>query len=77
MNDEEAEQWAFEVFAELHPHEANKLDPERFWTFFKIKRPNISRERMNEILSETDEPTFVTARRGGHQSNKPKNENKK
>lgn len=55
-DEEEAEQWAFEAFAEGHPHECYALDPERFWEYFHGKLPFCTREQMVSILKETEEP---------------------
>ena len=51
----EAEQIAWEWFAEAHPHEAYAKDPERFWTFFHSKQPDMTREEMVNALRATDE----------------------
>lgn len=50
----EAEKAAWECFATAHPHEAYETWPDRFWQFFHTKAPNVSRERMVEILKETE-----------------------
>lgn len=56
---ETEDQRAFEIFAGFYPHEAYETSPERFWQMFHAKHPNVSRERMVEILDETrgDEQT--------------------
>lgn len=55
--DAEAEQTAWEWFAEAHPHEAHDLNPERFWAFFQKKTQHrISREDMLRVLQETERP---------------------
>lgn len=52
----EAEQWAFEAFAQAHPHECYATWPERFWQFFHAKCPAMPREKMEALLKQTDEP---------------------
>lgn len=54
MTDEEAELWAWSVFAQTYPHEAYAAWPERFWQFFQTQRPGISREEMEQLLKETE-----------------------
>jgi len=46
---------AFELFATIYPHEAYIEWPNRFWDFFHTKYPEISREKMEEILKGTNE----------------------
>lgn len=55
LSEQAAEQMAFEWFAIAHPHEAYAKWPERFWEFFKSKRPEVSREAMELALAETEE----------------------
>ena len=50
----DAEQHAFETFALAYPHETYEADPEAFWTYFKKKCPNATREQMVEILKKTE-----------------------
>jgi hypothetical protein len=47
---------AFAVFAELHPHEAHTLDPDRFWSHFQKRCPGVSRTAMEALLHHTDQP---------------------
>ena len=56
MSDEDAmiEQWAWEAFASLHPHEAYETWPERFWAYFQTQRPGVSRDAMERVLKETE-----------------------
>ena len=44
MDMDEIEQWGWEAFATLHPHEAHETSPDRFWEFFQTKRPGVTRE---------------------------------
>ena len=53
------DQWAFEVFAAAHPHEAHESDPERFWAWFHRVRPIETRESMVKFLEETDDRKTV------------------
>jgi hypothetical protein len=50
----EAEQTAWEWFAEAHPHEAYASWPESFWEYFHSKAPNVSREQMERTLKATE-----------------------
>lgn len=59
-DEKQAEQIAWEWFAEAHPHEAHAMSPDRFWEFFQTKCPGVSRETMVATLKETDRPC-VTA----------------
>lgn len=54
MNDQEIEEFAWESFAEAHPHEAYETWPERFWQFFHAKAPHVTREQMERTLKETE-----------------------
>ena len=47
-------QWAFRTFAAAYPHEAHDHDPERFWWLFRLARPGVTRERMEEVLRKTE-----------------------
>lgn len=51
---DEAEAWAFEVFAGAHPREAYADQPERFWALFHCKHPRVPRETMELALRETE-----------------------
>ena len=51
--EKDAEQTAWEWFAGAHPHEAHAKWPARFWLFFHAKCPNVSRNRMKQLLKET------------------------
>ena len=44
---------SFEVFADLYPHEAYRLDANQFWQIFHARNPDITREKMIEMLGET------------------------
>lgn len=59
-DDKNIEHWAFEAFSHAHPHEAYAAFPERFWNFFHKKCPNVTRERMEELLKETEHETKET-----------------
>lgn len=48
------EETAFRLFADAHPHEAFKLDPDQFWTFFHERCPSVSRETMERWLKEEE-----------------------
>ena len=50
IRDEDAERWAFEMFATAYPHEAHATWPDRFWEFFRRVRPGVSREEMVQLL---------------------------
>lgn len=50
----DAEEIAWQWFAESHPHEAYATWPERFWQFFHAKVPNVTREQMEAILAKTE-----------------------
>jgi len=52
----EAEETAWQWFAQAHPHEAYATWPERFWKYFQSRYPGISLETMKELLRQTDEP---------------------
>lgn len=52
--DEQLECAAFEMFATAHPHEAYETWPERFWTFFHGRCPDVPRDAMERLLNETD-----------------------
>ena len=45
------DQWAFEVFAGQHPHEAHESDPDRFWAFFHGNCPMVPRPEMVKMLA--------------------------
>lgn len=45
----------YEMFAQLHPHEAYAQDPDKFFAFFQTIAPGISREDMIQMLNNTDE----------------------
>jgi hypothetical protein len=53
--DQEIAQEVFEVFANLHPHEAYEQWPDRFWEYFQAQRPGVSRTDMEAMLRETDD----------------------
>lgn len=53
--DAEAEAWAFEAFATVHPHECYETWPERFWQLFHARLPSVTREQMERTLKETAE----------------------
>lgn len=57
---DELDEIAYEMFARAHSHEAHAEDPEWFWQFFHRECPTISRERMEQMLSETAEEAKVT-----------------
>lgn len=48
-------QIAFEIFADVHPHEAAELDWEKFvaYTRERCGHPNLSEEDIHRILGET------------------------
>lgn len=52
--DQRIEPFAFDAFAQAHPHEAYASWPERFWEFFQRERPGISRAQMEQVLRETE-----------------------
>lgn len=56
MNDTEAEQVAWEWFAQAHPNAAHAIRPDRFWGFFHAKHPDISRAEMEALLKATERP---------------------
>lgn len=62
--DLEAEQTAWEWFAEAHPHEAYATWPDRFWRYFQKKCPNVSREVMERFLDDTESKPPALARCG-------------
>ena len=45
--------WAFEAFANAHPHEAYAEWPERFWEFYHRKCPSVGRKQMEKLLKES------------------------
>lgn len=51
--EEDAERIAFEMFASAHPHEAHAEWPDRFWEFFRARRPYMTREQMVAALAAT------------------------
>lgn len=57
MNDpteEELAEACWRWFADARPHEAYATWPERFWEYFHATCPDITRERMEELLKETE-----------------------
>ena len=52
---DESDQWAFEVFAARHPHEAHESDPERFWAYFEPQFPGVPREVLIKLIEEKGE----------------------
>ncbi len=49
------DQAAFEIFAKLHPHEAHRRWPYRFWRHFQAQCPGVTRAAMRKMLKETEE----------------------
>ena len=47
------EEYAFEMLANVYPHEMNDSFPERFWRHFQKKEPTVSKENMQKALRET------------------------
>lgn len=45
---------AFEMFANIYPHEAYASHPEEFWRYFQQRQPGVSREEMERLLAETE-----------------------
>jgi len=54
-SDEQCKQLAWEMFCIAHPFAAHLHDPEAFWNFFHVRCPDITRERMVEILKDCEE----------------------
>lgn len=52
--DKELDEACWRWFADAHPHEAYKTWPDRFWEYFHSTCPDISRERMEQLLKETE-----------------------
>lgn len=46
---------AYSWFADAHPHEAYKTDPELFWQYFQSRIPGVTREQMEATLQETQD----------------------
>jgi hypothetical protein len=53
--DPACEELAFRIFADMHPHEAHVLNPDRFWEYFHLRCSSISRDEMERLLKETQE----------------------
>lgn len=47
------EEVAFEMLANVYPHEMHGSSPERFWCYFHEREPTVSRENMVKALEET------------------------
>ena len=45
----------FDSYAFAHPHDIHNWNPDKFWNYFHRQYPNVSREKMEEILAETGE----------------------
>ena len=50
----ELEQLAFDTMARAYPHEIYTLRPDDFWELFQRDYPGVTREKMEEILAETE-----------------------
>lgn len=44
----------FNVFAQLHPHEAYELNPQMFFHFMKEQGYNLSEIEIEDLLKETE-----------------------
>ena len=55
MTPEAIDRAAFETFASIYPHEAYEAFPDEFWAYVQRRRPNVSREEMEEALRESGE----------------------
>lgn len=53
------EEFAWQAFAKLHPHEAHEAWPDRFWNFFQEERPGVGRQEMEDLLKATDPPPKI------------------
>lgn len=47
------EQEAFEILADINPHEMYAAYPDLFWKYVHRRCPNVSRKEMEQILKET------------------------
>ena len=54
--EEQCQEIAYQMFCNAHPVEAYEHDPERFWTYFHSRAPDISREQMVALLKASEEP---------------------
>jgi hypothetical protein len=46
---------AFELFCELHPHEAHRQDRERFLAYARGKCPHLTDVQIERLLEQTEE----------------------
>ena len=53
MTPPDCEQWAFDVFAKLHPHEAHELDRQKFYKYIRTLCQKLSDKDIRELLTET------------------------
>ena len=53
MDANQTEQWAFETFAKLHPHEAYEMDRQRFCDFAKSINHELSDKDICELLNDS------------------------
>jgi len=60
----QAEAWAFRTFANIYPHEAYKLEPERFCNFVRTSNPDLSDKDIVKLLNETKQIEICQAEKG-------------
>lgn len=53
--DAQCEDIAWQVFCNAHPVEAYQHNPDRFWTYFRSRAPNVTRDEMVAMLKECEE----------------------
>lgn len=51
MTEKQTEQWAFETFAKLHPHEAYELNNQRFYDYVRTINPELSDKDIVNLLT--------------------------
>lgn len=54
MNEKKIYRDMFNVFAQLHPHEAYELNPEMFLAFMKEQGYNLSKDEIEDLLIQTN-----------------------
>lgn len=54
MTPQDLDDIAFRDLTRVYPHEVYAEFPDRFWEHFQRECPGVSRERMEQILKETE-----------------------
>jgi len=54
MSEREDDYGAFEFMARCHPVETYDTWPERFWEYFQVRCPGVTRNEMMRLLKETE-----------------------